>query len=136
MFLKIIVIESLSPSHLKNIYNNISLNIIMKNYSEEIKELIKKHLNKGFEYGKPIEYLEFRNGCTKEDFERELKELINLEFTEKQIKEGEKRYKLYFVYSRKTSRVYVLTFREKIRIISIYPLGKSTIKKYNQVKFK
>jgi len=108
----------------------------MKNYSEEMRELINRYKAKGFEYGKPISYLEFRNGCSKEEWEKELLELKELEFTEQQINENEKRYKLYFVYSRKSGRVYVLTFREKIRIISIYPLGKSTVKRYHQVKFK
>ena len=108
----------------------------MRNYSEEIKGLIEKYKSKGFEYGKPVSYLEFRNGCLKEEWEKELIEFKDLEFAEKQIKEGEKRYKLYFVYSKKTGRVYVLTIRNKIRIISIYPLGKSTLKRYNQVKFK
>ena len=43
-----------------------------KNYAEELKELIDKYKEKGFEWGKPIDYLEFRNGCSKEDMEKEL----------------------------------------------------------------
>lgn len=77
----------------------------MKNYSEEVKELIEKYKEWGFEYGKPISYLEFRAGCSKEEIEEEILNLIGLEFTWRQIKEGEKRYKLYFVYSNKSGRV-------------------------------
>lgn len=108
----------------------------MKDYSEEIRELIEKYKTKGFEYGKPVDYLEFRNGCSKEEFEKEILEMEGLVFTEKQIKENEKRYKLYFVYTKKIGRVYILMFKEKIRIITIYPLGKRTVRRYNLAKFK
>lgn len=105
-----------------------------KDYSEELKWLIEKYKEKGFEWGKPIEYLEFRNGCSKEEMEKEILDYENIEFVEKQ-KEEETRYKLYFVYSSKTGRVYVLKFTEKIRIITVYPIGKHTLKNYNR-KFK
>ena len=36
-----------------------------KNYAEELKELINKFKEKGFEWGKPIDYLEFRNKRTR-----------------------------------------------------------------------
>ena len=108
----------------------------MKNYSEEFKQLIEKYKEKGFEYGKPIDYIEFRNGCSIEEMEKELLEFKNLKFIEKQTIENEKRYKAYFVYSSKRGRVYIMTFTNKIRIISIYPLGPSTVKRYNRAKFK
>ncbi len=108
----------------------------MKDYSEEIKKLIEKFKEKGFEYGKTKEYLEFRNGCSIEDIEKELLEQKDLRFTEKQIKEGEKRYKLYYVYNKRKGRAYVITFRNKIRIITIYPLGPGTLNKYNKARFK
>jgi uncharacterized DUF497 family protein len=108
----------------------------MQDYSEELKQLIKKYKEKGFEYGKPKDYLEFRNGCSIEEMEKELLSLDDLKFTEKQIKEGEKRYKLYFIYTKKKGRAYAVTFREKIRIITIYPLGPGTLNKYPQTKFK
>ena len=41
-----------------------------KDYSDEIKALITEYREKGFEWGKPVDYLEFRNGCSKEDMER------------------------------------------------------------------
>ena len=106
-----------------------------KNYSEELKELIKRYKEKGFEWGKPIEYLEFRNGCSKEELEKEILDYGNVEFVEKQREQEETRYKLYIVYSSKTGRVYVLTFTSKIRIITIYPIGRTTLKNYKR-KFK
>lgn len=86
-----------------------------QNCIEELRVLIEQYRNKGFEYGKPIEYLEFRNSCTKEDMEKEILNLENLEFVEKQLREGEKRYSLYFIYRGKRGRVYVL--RNRLMII-------------------
>jgi len=108
----------------------------MKNYSEEIKILLAEYKDKGFEYGKPVSYLEFRNGCSIEEIESEIFNSDEIEFTEKQIKESEIRYKTYFVYTKKTGRVYVITFRQKIRIITVYPIGRSTLKRYSKAKFK
>ena len=106
-----------------------------KNYSEEFKVLIERYKEKGFEWGKPIDYLEFRNGCSKKEMENEILNCDNVEFVEKQKEPGEIRYKLYFVYSSKTGRVYVLKFTEKIRIITVYPIGRQTLKNYRR-KFK
>ena len=106
-----------------------------KDYLEEVKELIDNYKEKGFEWGKPIDYLEFRNGCSKEDMEKEILDYNNIEFVEKQKEQGETRYKLYFVYSSKTGRVYVIKFTEKIRIITVYPIGKQTLRNYKR-KFK
>ena len=97
--------------------------------------MIENYKERGFEWGKPIDYLEFRNGCSKEEMEREILNCENVEFTEKQKEEGETRYKLYFVYSSKTGRVYVLKFTEKIRVITVYPIGKQTFRNYKR-KFK
>jgi uncharacterized DUF497 family protein len=108
----------------------------MKDYSEEFKILLEKYKEKGIEYGKPVNYLEFRNGLAIEEMEKEFLGFKNLAFTERQIKEGEKRYKIYHVYSSKKGRVYIVTFRDKIRIISIYPLGPGTVKRYYKAKFK
>ena len=108
----------------------------MKDYSEEFKNLIGQYKDKEFEYGKQIEYLEFRNGCSIEEMEKELLDFKYLKFVEKQINENEKRYKTYHVYSSKKGRVYIVTFRHKIRVITIYTLGPGTLKKYNRAKFK
>ncbi len=106
-----------------------------KNYFEELRILIEKYKEKGFEWGKPIDYLEFRNGCSKEEMEKEILNYECVEFVDKQKEQGETRYKLYFVYSSKTGRVYVLKFTEKIRIITVYSIGRQTLKNYKR-KFK
>lgn len=106
-----------------------------KNYSEELKELIREYKEKGFEWGKPIDYLEFRNGCSRENMEKEILDCDNFEFVEKQKEQGETRYKLYLIYSSKTGRVYVIKFTEKIRVITVYPIGRQTLKNYKR-KFK
>jgi hypothetical protein len=103
-----------------------------KNYHDEVKELIERYKDKGFEWGKPIDYLEFRNGCSKNEMEKELLDYNNVELVEKQREQDETRYKTYFVYSPRTGRVYVLKFTEKIRIITVYPLGKTTLKNYKR----
>ena len=106
-----------------------------KDYTEEVKELIEKYKKEGFEWGKPVDYFEFRNGCSREEMEKEILDHKNIEFVEKQKEQGETRYKLYFVYSFKTGRVYVLKFTSKIRIITAYIIGKETLKHYKR-KFK
>jgi hypothetical protein len=103
-----------------------------KNYLEELKELIDKFRDKGFEWGKPIDYLEFRNGCSKEEMEKEILDYSDTEYVEKQRLMEETSYKLYFIYSSKTGRVYVLRFTTKIRVITVYPLSGVTIKKYKR----
>ena len=106
-----------------------------KNYSEELKELIEKFKDKGFEWGKSINYLEFRNGCSKEEMIKEILDCSNVEYVEKQRVQEETRYKLYFIYSSKTGRVYVLKFTTKIRVITVYPLSEATARNYKR-KFK
>jgi len=64
-----------------------------KNYSEELKELIEKFKDKGFEWGKSINYLEFRNGCSKEEMIKEILDCSNVEYVEKQRVQEETRYK-------------------------------------------
>ena len=105
-----------------------------KDYSKEVRGLIKEHKNKGFRYAKPIEFLLKRVRGTKEEIEKELIE-NNFEFCERQERKGEMRYILYYVYSKKKGRVYVITFEDKIVIITAFPIGKATLKKYKK-KFK
>lgn len=108
----------------------------MQDYSDELRDLFNKYKNRGFEYGKPVDYLEFRNGCSIEEMERELLEFKDLKFVERQLRDGDKRYKTYHIYSNSKGRVYVVTFTSKIRIITIYPLGESTTKRYRKAKLK
>jgi len=99
---------------------------------KEFEKLIQEYSNKGFEYGKPIKYLEFRNNATKQDFEKDLSDFEDLEIIEKQKRDGEVRHALYFIYSKNKGRVYVIKLAEKIRIITIYPLGRKTLNKFRK----
>ena len=103
-----------------------------KDYSEELKELIDKYKEKGFRYAKPIQFLLERISDTKENIERELLDSRDLKLCEKQERKGETRYTLYYVYSNRKGRVYAITFEDKIVIITIFPIGKKTLKKYKK----
>ncbi|MFA5857402.1 MAG: hypothetical protein WC867_08630 [Candidatus Pacearchaeota archaeon] len=101
-------------------------------YSNEVKELIERYKKKGFRYAKPLDFLLDRIGDKKENIETELINLENIKFCEKQQRNGEIRYSIYFVYSNKKGRVYVVTFEDKIVVITIFPIGKTTLKKYKK----
>ena len=90
----------------------------------------------GIEYGKSKKLLSFKGNINEDEIEKELLNFHHLTFTEKQTRDGEIRYALYFVYSKKRGLVFVITFRERIRLITIYPLGKTTLQKYFQKRFK
>jgi len=110
---------------------------MVKDYSQEVKKLILKHVSKGFEFGKPTSYLFYRNrGLTEEIVFKELKLGDNLEYVKKENVEGETRYTLYFIHKKSKGRAYCITFRDKIRIITIFPLGRKTLNKYNKKRFK
>ena|SRR3989344_6872990 len=103
-----------------------------EDYSRELKELIEEHKEKGFRYAKPLNFLLERINDTKENIEKELISLKNIKFCEKQERKGEVRYTLYYVYSNRKGRVYTITFEDKIVIITIFPIGKTTLKKYKK----
>lgn len=103
-----------------------------KDYSEELKELIEKYKERGFRYAKPLNFLLERMGDTKENIEKELINLKDLQFCRKQIRNEEIRYTFYYVYSSKRGRVYAISFEDKIVIITAFPLGRKTLKKYKK----
>lgn len=106
---------------------------MIKDYSKEVKDLVKKYKKENIEYGKPFDFLLKRVKANKEEVEEEILGCKNLSLTQKQTKDREIRYALFFVYSKRKGRQYVITFREnKIRIITIFPLGRKTIKRYNK----
>ncbi|MFH1889573.1 MAG: hypothetical protein ABIJ58_01710 [Nanoarchaeota archaeon] len=107
-----------------------------KDYSDEIKKEIKVLIENGFEFGKSERYLKHRVGISFKEMEEELNNCRNLIFTEKRETNGEERYTLYFVYTKRKGRAYAVTFRNKIRIITAFPLGKRTLIKYNKQRFK
>ena len=101
-----------------------------KNCSREATKLIKKNIKKGFKFGKSEEYIKYNAWVTYYEAEEELKHFRKLFFTNKEIRSGEVRYTLYFIYSGRRGRAYVITFREnEIRVITAWIMGRSTIRK-------
>ena len=104
-----------------------------EDYSKEVKELIKKYKDKGIIFGKDIDFFIKRIKISKKDIEEEITNCQNLYFTERQIKHNEIRYALLFRHTKRKGREYVITFRDKnIRIITIFPLGRRTLKRYKK----
>jgi len=104
-----------------------------KNYSEEVKEIIKRYKKEDIEFGKEIDFLLNRIRVNKIEIEEEILGCKNLSFVQKQIKNSEIRYALFFIYGKRKGRKYVITFRKsKLRVITIFPLGRRTIKKYRK----
>ncbi|MBI2043699.1 hypothetical protein HYT25_04900 [Candidatus Pacearchaeota archaeon] len=102
---------------------------------KEVKELINKYGVVGFIYVKPLDYLLPRIKSTKKEIEKEILSCENLEFVESQHKSGETRYALFFIYNNRRGKVYVITFGDKIKIITAFPLGKKTLRKYKKKRF-
>ena len=86
-------------------------------------------------YIKSLNFLLPRIKSTKEEVEEEILSCAGLEFAEKQERGNETRYVLFFIYSRRKGRVYVLKFNDKINVITAFPLGKRTLKKYRKRRF-
>ena len=106
---------------------------MIKNYSEDVRDLIKKYKKGDIVFGKNIDFLLKRVEISKKDIEEEIVKCENLSFAKKQIKDNETRYALFFVYSKRKGRQYVITFRDKeLRIITVFPLGRRTIKRYRK----
>ena len=103
-----------------------------KDYSKEVKELLTKYDKQYIEFGKELAILLRRIKATKEEIYNEIFKCDNLKFTEKQKKDGETRYALFFIYSKKKGRKYVITLRDKLRIVTIFPLGRKTLKRYRK----
>jgi len=104
-----------------------------EDYSNEVKEIIKQYNKDNIEYGKDLNFFIRRLKVNEGEIEGEILKCDNLSFTEKQIKEGEIRYALFFVYGKRKGRKYIITFRDsRLRIITIFPLGKKTLRKYRK----
>jgi hypothetical protein len=109
-----------------------------KDYSLFIKQKIKQHKEDSIYFTKSqlITWLCARNKSMVNKMKRELLDSKQLVFTEKQevIYEGKKeeRYKCYFVYSNTRGRCYVIRFNDVIKVITVFPLGRTTLKKYRR----
>ena len=102
---------------------------------KEVKKLLSGYSKEDVIFGKTEAYILERIGATKKEVEDDLFTTENLEFVEEQKRSNETRYALFFIYSRKSGRVYVVKLDDKIRIITTYPLGKRTISKYHKKRF-
>ena len=52
------------------------MNEMVKDCSQEVKELLNKFITNGIEFGKPIKLLSFNSGLTEEQIKKELFNLI------------------------------------------------------------
>lgn len=103
--------------------------------SIEVRTLIKKYKREDIEFGKPMNIISHDIHLTEEQIKDELFSLKDITCTAKQNVSGEIRYVIYFVYGKVKGRAYTLTFRNKIRVITVIPLGKRTLRKYYRTKF-
>ena len=84
-------------------------------------------------------WLAERNSSTLEELKVELKNLQYLVLMERQTAEfegkTEERFRCYFVYSRTKGRCFVIKFNHQLKIVTVFPLGRTTLRKYKR-KFK
>ncbi len=77
-----------------------------------------------------------RNNSTIDELKDEILSLKHLTFVERQEVEyeGEKeeRFRCYFVYSGSKGRCYVLKFDHQIKVVTVFPLGRTTLKRYRK----
>jgi len=105
----------------------------MNDYTDEVKKLINQYKKESIVFGKDLAFLLSRVKESKEEIEKEILSCKDLIFVEKQIKGNEIRYVLFFIYNKRKGKQYVITFRDKnLRIITIFPLGRRTIRKYKK----
>ena len=102
---------------------------------KEFDKLLKNYSKDDVVFGKIEKYILDRINASKEEVINELFSSENLEFVEKQEKSNETRYILFFVYSKRKGRVYVIIFGRELRIITAYPLGRKTLLKYKKKRF-
>ena len=109
-----------------------------KDWSNNIKEKAKKYSKDQviFTKTKLLDWLCKRNNSTVDKMKEEILNLKDLTFSERQEVEfeGEKeeRFRCYFVYSNNKGRCYVLRFNDNIKIITVFPIGRTTLKKYRK----
>jgi hypothetical protein len=105
----------------------------------DIKKIIKRlktYNSSEIFYCKPLDYLCFRNRCSKREFEFDLLSGRNLKCVNPHKRKGELRYGLYFIYNKRRGRVYVVKFEKFLKVVTIYPIGPKTLNRYNKRRFK
>ena len=108
---------------------------MIKDWSDFVRENIRKCSEIIFTK-KEINFLERRNKCTLQEMKEELRSLEHLAFAYKQIStyqgKNEERFRCYVVYSGTRGRCYVLRFNHQIKVITVFPLGRRTLRKYKK----
>lgn len=102
---------------------------------KEFKEKISKYKRENIVFGKIEKYIIERINSNKEEIITDLLLCKDLEFVEIQSRKNETRYALFFIYSKRKGRVYIIKFNDNLRIITAYPLGRRTLLKYNKKRF-
>ena len=109
-----------------------------KDWSDVIKDKINRFSKDEIIFTKSrlIDWLCRRNKSTLDEMKAEVLNYKDLVFTEKQEVEfeGKKevRFRCYFVYSRNRGRCYVLKFNHELKVITVFPLGRTTLKRYRR----
>lgn len=106
-----------------------------KDYTGEVKELIKKYKTEDIVFDKSLKYLSERNNAEENEFREEIISCKGITYTEKQEKPYGTRYALFFIYNKKKGRCYVLEFNTSIVVVTIFPLGKRTLQRYKSKRF-
>ena len=109
---------------------------MVKDHSEYIRKKVKRYSSVEFTKINLLSWLEKRNKCTLAEMKGEVLSAQKLVFTEKQkiSFEGKKeeRYKCYFVYSGSKGRCYILRFNKTLKIITVFPIGRITLRRYKK----
>ncbi len=105
-----------------------------KNYKQEVLEQLNKYKNRDITFTKKDieEQLKIRR-LTKDEIIENLLNPKKLVFAKKQERDfqGKKdvRYDLYFLFSKSKAHRYILSFNDKLKIITVIPLGRKTLNK-------
>jgi len=109
-----------------------------KDWSDVVKEKVKKYSKDQIIFTKSrlIDWLCRRNNSTVEEMINEVINSKDLVFSEKQEAEYDReieiRFRCYFVYSRNRGRCYILRFNHQIKVVTVFPLGRTTLKRYRR----
>lgn len=105
---------------------------------KDIFEKLRKYKRDDIIFGKK-EYKELlitKRGFKEDELKSELLSLKDLKAIEPDIREFrgrlEERYRLYFVYSNRRGRCYILKLNEKLKIVTVYTLGRKTLNKWRK----
>lgn len=106
-------------------------------FSDEVKEKLKRYSVSDLIFTKKNhqEILQKRR-ISGEEIIRDITNPEKLVFAQKQIRvfKGieETRYRCYFVHSHSKGRCYVLKFNLRLKIITVFPLGRKTLNRYRK----